>query len=78
MLRALHLDAGADFTPGYNEEFGVPTLTIDAYRRRETDKLYYRKADDFIDFYKTSATLIPYFAFANRGEAEMQVWHFVK
>lgn len=78
MLRDLHLDEGADFTLGYNEELGVPTLTIDAYRRRETDKLYYRKTDDFIDFYKTSATLIPYFAFANRGEAEMQVWHFVK
>ena len=27
---------------------------------------------------KTEAVLIPYYAFANRGESEMQVWHYVK
>ena len=77
-LRDLYLDSSADFSASWNDALGVPTLTIDAYRRKDTDKLYYRKGDDTTDLYKTSATLIPYFAFANRGEAEMQVWHFVK
>ncbi len=77
-LRDLHLDCDSDFTVDFDEELGVPALLVDAYRRRAVDSLYYRKTDDFIDFYKTSAKLIPYFAFANRGECEMQVWHFVK
>ncbi len=77
-LRDLHLDCDSDFTVDFDEELGVPTLSVDAYRRRAVDSLYYKKTDDFIDFYKTSAKLIPYFAFANRGECEMQVWHFVK
>ena len=60
------------------EELGVPVLYTDAYKRRDVEGLYYRKTTDIVDFYKTSVTLIPYFAFANRGESEMQVWHFVK
>ncbi len=74
-IRDLHLDTSAEFTFGWSDELGVPTLHIDAYRRRSVDSLYYKRADDF---YKTTATLIPYFAFANRGECEMQVWHFTK
>ena len=74
-IRDLHLDTSAEFTFGWSDELGVPTLHIDAYRRRPVDSLYYKRSDDF---YKTTATLIPYFAFANRGECEMQVWHFTK
>ena len=77
-LRDLHLDCDSEFDIDWDDELGVQILRLDAYRRRDPDRLYYRKTDDFIDFYKTAATLIPYFAFANRGECEMQVWHFVK
>jgi DUF1680 family protein len=56
-------------------EFGAPTIKVNAFRRKATSKLYYPKADNYE---KTVATLIPYYAFANRGETEMQVWHFVK
>jgi DUF1680 family protein len=56
-------------------EFGAPVIKVNAYRRKATSKLYYPKADNYE---KTVATLIPYYAFANRGETEMQVWHFVK
>ena len=40
-------------------------------RPKETDNLYYEAYDDFEEI---PLTLIPYYAFANRGETEMQVW----
>lgn len=77
-LRDFYLDSDAELRRGYDEELGVPVLYADAYKRRDSGRLYYKKTNDVIDFYKTTATLIPYFAFANRGESEMQVWHFTK
>ena len=54
-------------------EYGMPTLRLQGYRRkRKTDALY---TDDLSALCEVSVRLIPYFAFANRGEAEMQVWH---
>ncbi len=70
-LRSLILDTKSEIVQGINETLGVPTLTLDAYQRKPSDKLYSYTAQT----YKTKATLIPYFAFANREECEMQVWH---
>lgn len=52
-------------------EFSLPSLKTTAYRPRETDSLYYDAGDEYEPL---PLTLIPYFAFANRGETEMQVW----
>lgn len=77
-LADIHLDCDGNFHEIFDDELGVLALYIDAYKRRDVPSLYYKKTDDFIDFYKTSVKLIPYFAFANRGECEMRVWHFTK
>lgn len=52
-------------------EFLLSILKTEAYRPFESDSLYYEAVDDYE---KIPLTLIPYYAFANRGESEMQVW----
>ena len=52
-------------------KFLLPILKTEAYRPFESDSLYYEAVDDYE---KIPLTLIPYYAFANRGESEMQVW----
>ena len=76
-LRDIRIDGRARFTYGKHAELGVPTLTVKAYRRKreENAPLYYTKK---YDLEPITATLIPYYAFANRGACEMQVWHMVK
>jgi len=55
----------------HSAEYGVPTLKIAAYRRPATDMLYQIKSGCREKF---GAKLIPYFAFANRGVCDMQIW----
>ena len=74
-IRDIRLDSSSEFTLGASSDFGVPTLKIKAYRREKSPTLYRKKTDKLIE---TEATLIPYYAFANRGESEMQVWHLIK
>ena len=52
-------------------EFLLPILKTTAYRPKKNDSLYYEAGDDYEEI---PLTLIPYYAFANRGETEMQVW----
>lgn len=77
LLRDIMLDSRARFRYGKHPELGVPQLTVRAWRTvREPDApLYCRKTQNKE---QVSAVLIPYYAFANRGISEMQVWHFVK
>ena len=77
-LADLHIDCDTEFYEIFDEKLGVLTLHVDAYRHRPFGELYCKKTIDYIDFYKTKAVLIPYYAFANRGECEMRVWHFTK
>ncbi|MBQ7383577.1 MAG: glycoside hydrolase family 127 protein, partial [Clostridia bacterium] len=76
-IRDIRLASDAEFKYGMHDELGVPSLTVKAYRRKhdENAPLYYTRKEELVE---TEAMLIPYYAFANRGEAEMQVWHFVK
>ncbi len=74
-IRDIRLDEKSPFILGDVSVFGTPTLKIKAYRRKPTEELYRPKKDDFT---ATEATLIPYYAFANRGVSEMQVWHLLK
>lgn len=74
-LRDIRLTVGAPFTEGYDESLGVPTLSVAATRRKPAESLYTPYSRDREP---VTARLIPYYAFANRGETEMQVWHLVE
>ena len=70
-LRNIVIDTEGEVTAGYDEGLGVPTLSADAYARQRTGALY---SFDKGEAKKIKANFIPYFAFANRGVQEMQVW----
>lgn len=53
-----------------NTELGTTDLIIDAEKRVSSDSLYSFSRE----YKKTELRLIPYFAFANRGETDMTVW----
>lgn len=77
LLRDITLDSKARFKYGKHPTLGVPQLTVRAWRTvREPDTPLYRRKTQNKE--KVDAVLIPYYAFANRGESEMQVWHFVR
>ena len=54
---------------------GVPVLKIPASRRSAAQTLYQRKSSEREHF---TAKWIPYFAFANRGVCDMQIWTLTK
>ena len=58
-----------------NDELGVPTVTVDAFVRENTGALY---SPISRERKRIKATLIPYYAFANRGETAMQVWTLIE
>lgn len=77
LLRDIRLDGRARFFYQKHKELGVPQLTVKAYRRKRVkDAPLYSERHDSLE--QVMATLIPYYAFANRGVGEMQVWHLVK
>ena len=53
----------------------APVIYMEAERRLPTDALYKLKCDKRQRFV---ARLIPYFAFANRGESGLIVWTMLK
>ena len=65
---SLHLNAEFEIQ---DSEFLLPVLKTKAYRPKETESLYYEAGNDYEEI---PLTLIPYYAFANRGETEMIVW----
>lgn len=72
-LRDVRIAEHGNFTLGTDPQLGTLTLTCDAYRRdlSQVSALYSFKHDSLIPF---RAKLIPYYAFANRGETEMVLW----
>lgn len=69
-LKNVHIDINGNFTLEACD-FILPAIKTVGYRDKATDELYYTAVDDYEEF---PLTLIPYFAFANRGTTEMQVW----
>ncbi|MDD4772847.1 MAG: glycoside hydrolase family 127 protein [Eubacteriales bacterium] len=70
-IRDIRIDTESPFVYGFDKSLNVPTLSVRAFRHNSGGSLYtYGKAplEDF------KAVLIPYYAFANRGEKEMAVW----
>ncbi len=74
-LRDIRLDKNGKFTEKIDTDLGVITLECKAYRRKPSKKLYAPISNERIE---TTAKLIPFYAFANRGESEMQVWNLVE
>ena len=64
----------SDFRVEWNETLNVPMLKTDAARRAwpENMPLYLQDWEELR--MEIELTLIPYFAWANRGEGEMLVW----
>ena len=58
-----------------DSDYGVPVLEMDASRRPAARELYQKKGRERVPFI---AKLIPYFAFANRGITDMQIWTLTK
>lgn len=56
-------------------DFILPQIKTTAYRDKESDLLYETAGDEYEE---TPLTLIPYYAFANRGKTDMQVWFLKK
>lgn len=56
--------------------FGIPALDVDGTRISGSGALY-APADE-MKHEPTRIRLIPYFAFANRGESDMQVWMSIR
>ena len=74
-LRDIRLDKNSEFTEKFDKDLGALALECRAYRRKPTTKLYAPISNERIEI---NARLIPFYAFANRGESEMQVWTLVE
>ena len=61
------------FETGFDDELGLPCIYTDAVRVN-TDSLY----SDNLTETPFCAKLIPYFAFANRGETDMKIWNVIR
>lgn len=70
-LRSLSLVSGEPFTQEQSDVFGLPVLRTRGLRKRSSAELYARYSESYED---TEITLIPYYAYANRGVSEMNVW----
>ncbi len=69
-LKSVRVDINGDFKPAASE-FLLPSIHTTAYQQPQSESLYRPAADDWN---KIPFTLIPYYAFANRGTTEMCVW----
>lgn len=73
-LQTVMIDTSAPFELA-DSEFILPSITAHAYAEKESEKLYSPIGDDYE---KTTLKLIPYYAFANRGDSDMVVWFLRK
>ena len=71
-LRSIRLDAHAAFRTEDSEEFGLPVLTATGEQKASCAGLYGVYDSNYE---KKELRFIPYYAFANRGAAEMRVFH---
>ena len=71
----IRIDKNTSFVYSPHPTLDVPSITVSAFIREETATLY---APISNARKKIAATLIPYYAFANRGESPMQVWTLVE
>lgn len=73
-IKCAKLDLHGEYTL-VESEFLLPSIKTTAYIEEESDLLYSKATDEYKPF---EFKLIPYYAFANRGTTEMQVWFLMK
>lgn len=73
-LQAIYVDPDAEYVVG-ESEFLLPSITTTAYKPAENNVLYFRANKEMETM---TLKLIPYYAYANRGEASMQIWFLKK
>ena len=73
-LAGIAVDISSEFKLE-ESDFILPSLSVCAYREKDSDMLYSKAGDDYEKF---TLRLIPYYAFANRGETEMVIWFLRK
>lgn len=54
-----------------NKEFGLPEIHLKGFKKPESDMLYFDYNDEYEE---QEIKLIPYYAYANRGETDMIIW----
>ena len=74
-LHSIFIDKNFQATAQYDEALCGYTLKVKAYRRQATQALYCAYEENFENYI---LHLIPYAAFANRGESNMCVWFGVR
>ena len=71
----IRINKNTDFIHGFNKELGLPTISLSAFIREDNGSLY---SPHSVKRKGTFAKFIPYYAFANRGENDMQVWTLIE
>ncbi len=69
-VRNIRIDLKGEFKT-CDSEFLLPTIHTTAYQLPENDELYFEAEDNWTEM---PLTLIPFYAHANRGVSEMNVW----
>ncbi len=69
-IRNIRVDLRGEFKL-CDSEFLLPAIQATAYQLPESDALYFAAEDDWTEM---PLTLIPFYAHANRGATEMNVW----
>jgi len=71
LLKGIFITDNLNSEIKFDELINSNILFVDGFKRKDTALLYQRVSNDYLP---QRLKLIPYFAFANRGETEMQVW----
>ena len=71
LLSDIRLDKNGKIKELYDSSLDAIVLEMKCYRRPKKSTLYSKITSEREEF---TARLVPYYAFANRGETEMQVW----
>ena len=70
-LKNLYVDTKAEGKLIKNDEFGFYGIELDGFIKPESDELYYDYDENYVE---QKIKLIPYYAYANRGETDMLIW----
>lgn len=70
-LRGLYIDPKAPAALGKDSALGLTTVELDGFMQKESDELYFDYDEELVP---QKIKLIPYYAYANRGESDMLIW----
>ena len=73
-LPAFRINVRGSITEAFAPEYSAPVFTVAGFVPAPSDALYAPAAPEREDLIEKNLKMIPYFAFANRGESDMAVW----